>query len=186
MFLLTEVFVVAISHYFVISVTNKMSPRPSIVPEADPVSSPQSSTNISSTTGENNNQQQNTNVANQQQKQNQQNNNQTSGGKRTGSCRVCIKSFKPNEFSKTCFECQQRVCEDCASYSKLDPDEDAVSFLFVFLFLFNSVINVYFRLNGDVACVDGKWRLVSVYHKIRQIRCLMCLSWRHYNEDIPM
>lgn len=112
-----------------------MSPRPSIVPEADPVSSPQSSTNISSTTGENNNQQQNTNVANQQQKQNQQNNNQTSGGKRTGSCRVCIKSFKPNEFSKTCFECQQRVCEDCASYSKLDPDEDAVRFLFVFLFL---------------------------------------------------
>lgn len=111
-----------------------MSPRPSIVPESDASSSPQSTTNISA--GDNNNQQQNSNVANQQQKQNQQNNNQTSAankqepGKppsRTGSCRVCIKSFKPNEFSKTCFECQQRVCEDCASYSKLDPDEDAVS-----------------------------------------------------------
>lgn len=120
--------------FYYFSVTNKMSPRPSIVPESDASSSPQFTTNTGSTTSENNNQQQNSNVANQQQKQNQQNNNQTSGGKRTGSCRVCIKSFKPNEFSKTCFECQQRVCEDCASYSKLDPDEDAVSSYFCGLF----------------------------------------------------
>lgn len=45
---------------------------------------------------------------------------------RTGTCRVCLKSFKPDDYSKTCFECQQRVCEDCASYSKLDETEDAV------------------------------------------------------------
>lgn len=94
-----------------------MTPRPSLVPEAD--------------TGaqENNNQQSNTSA---QQQQNQQNNNQANKepGKppsRAGSCRVCIKSFKPDDFSKTCFECQQRVCDDCASYSKLDPDEDAVN-----------------------------------------------------------
>lgn len=46
---------------------------------------------------------------------------------RAGACRVCLKSFKPDDYSKTCFECQQRVCEDCASYSKLDENEDAVS-----------------------------------------------------------
>lgn len=46
---------------------------------------------------------------------------------RSGACRVCLKSFKPDDYSKTCFECQQRVCEDCASYSKLDENEDAVS-----------------------------------------------------------
>lgn len=45
---------------------------------------------------------------------------------RAGSCRVCLKSFKPEDFSKSCAECQQKVCEDCASYSKLDDSEDAV------------------------------------------------------------
>lgn len=42
-------------------------------------------------------------------------------------CRVCLKSFKPDDFSKICAECQQKVCEDCASYSKLNESEDAVS-----------------------------------------------------------
>ncbi|KXJ69822.1 hypothetical protein RP20_CCG025709 [Aedes albopictus] len=42
---------------------------------------------------------------------------------RSGSCRICLKAFKPNEFSKTCVECDQKVCEDCASYSKLDECE---------------------------------------------------------------
>lgn len=46
---------------------------------------------------------------------------------RAGACRVCLKSFKPDDFSKICAECQQKVCEDCASYSKLDENEDAVS-----------------------------------------------------------
>nr|XP_024214691.1 regulating synaptic membrane exocytosis protein 1 isoform X3 [Halyomorpha halys] len=43
---------------------------------------------------------------------------------RHGACRVCLKSFKPDEFSKTCGECQQKVCEDCASYSKPDENQD--------------------------------------------------------------
>lgn len=47
--------------------------------------------------------------------------------RRPGACRVCLKSFKPDDYSKTCYECQQRVCEDCASYSKLDENDDAVS-----------------------------------------------------------
>jgi len=46
---------------------------------------------------------------------------------RASSCRVCLKSFKPDDFSKTCFECKYRVCEDCASYSKQDSSEDLVS-----------------------------------------------------------
>lgn len=46
---------------------------------------------------------------------------------RSGACRVCLKSFKADDFSITCYECQQRVCEDCASYSKLDINEDVVS-----------------------------------------------------------
>lgn len=45
---------------------------------------------------------------------------------RSGACRVCLKSFKADDFSITCYECQQRVCEDCASYSKLDVNEDMV------------------------------------------------------------
>lgn len=109
-----------------------MSPRPSLIPE--PENSTLQSTSLAST--DNNNQQQNSsNTSQQQQKQNQQNNNQSNVNKqdptkppsRSGACRVCLKSFKPDDFSKTCFECQQRVCDDCASYSKLDPDEDPVS-----------------------------------------------------------
>lgn len=44
---------------------------------------------------------------------------------RVGACRVCLKAFKPEDFSRTCAECTQRVCEDCASYSKIAEDEDA-------------------------------------------------------------
>ena len=43
---------------------------------------------------------------------------------RAGACRVCLKAFKPDDFSRTGAECTQRVCEDCASYSKLAEDED--------------------------------------------------------------
>ncbi|XP_055376753.1 uncharacterized protein LOC129608970 isoform X2 [Condylostylus longicornis] len=98
---------------------NKMSPRPSLVPtEASDISSQYS--NESSQPSNNNN--------------NINNNSTTSStttignkqepGRRAGACRVCLKSFKPDDYSKTCFECQQRVCEDCASYSKLDENED--------------------------------------------------------------
>lgn len=51
---------------------------------------------------------------------------------RAGSCRVCLKSFKAEDFSKTCFECKYRVCEDCASYSKIDSSEDLVGVYFFY------------------------------------------------------
>lgn len=43
---------------------------------------------------------------------------------RAGACRVCLKAFKPEDFSRTCATCTQRVCEDCASYSKLTENDD--------------------------------------------------------------
>ncbi|KAL1128978.1 hypothetical protein AAG570_013512 [Ranatra chinensis] len=46
---------------------------------------------------------------------------------RAGACRVCLKCFKPDDYSNTCGECQQKVCEDCASYSKRDENEDELS-----------------------------------------------------------
>lgn len=53
-------------------------------------------------------------------------NEHKTGANRASSCRVCLKSFKPDDFSKTCYECKYRVCEDCASYSKVDSAEDLV------------------------------------------------------------
>lgn len=50
---------------------------------------------------------------------------------RAGACRVCLKSFKPDDYSRTCYECQQRVCEDCASYAEI---EDAVSTILIHKF----------------------------------------------------
>ncbi|XP_015587944.1 protein piccolo isoform X2 [Cephus cinctus] len=44
---------------------------------------------------------------------------------RAGACRVCLKSFKPTDFSRTCYECQHKVCEDCASYSTSTDTEDS-------------------------------------------------------------
>ncbi|KQS43199.1 regulating synaptic membrane exocytosis protein 1 [Drosophila erecta] len=117
---------------------NKMSPRPSLVPTDADTSGSYGSPSYQS--------------QQQQQQQdygsslNNNNNNSGSGGsggtatasgggggaaakqepgRRAGACRVCLKSFKPDDYHKTCFECQQRVCEDCASYSKLDEHEDA-------------------------------------------------------------
>ncbi|XP_044009202.1 regulating synaptic membrane exocytosis protein 1 isoform X2 [Aphidius gifuensis] len=43
---------------------------------------------------------------------------------RADSCRVCRKSFRPDDFSRTCYECQFKVCEDCASYSETKNDDD--------------------------------------------------------------
>lgn len=37
---------------------------------------------------------------------------------------MCLKAFKPDDFNRTCAECTQRVCEDCASYSKKVEDEE--------------------------------------------------------------
>ncbi|XP_069967922.1 regulating synaptic membrane exocytosis protein 2 isoform X1 [Bactrocera oleae] len=101
---------------------NKMSPRPSLAPTED-----------GSYAGAYQQQAQDAYAAT----QNNNNNNNTTGGstasnssknepgRRAGACRVCLKSFKPDDYHKTCFECQQRVCEDCASYSKLEESEDA-------------------------------------------------------------
>lgn len=62
---------------------------------------------------------------------------------RAASCRVCLKSFKKDDFYKTCFECKYRVCDDCASYSKMDSAEDLVNLkkcLIYFLKLINDFI----------------------------------------------
>lgn len=80
-------------------------------------------------------QQQQAQQAQQQQQQNQSKGEPGKPPSRAGACRVCLKSFKPEDFSKTCYECQQRVCEDCASYSKLDENEDAVSMPLQFISL---------------------------------------------------
>ncbi|EFN68980.1 hypothetical protein EAG_07591 [Camponotus floridanus] len=42
-------------------------------------------------------------------------------------CRVCRKSFGPEEVSRTCCECQHKVCEDCASYSTTTNSDDPSS-----------------------------------------------------------
>ncbi|XP_055604662.1 regulating synaptic membrane exocytosis protein 1 [Uranotaenia lowii] len=87
---------------------NKMSPRPSLVPETSDltIGSVPSVTNHSTVN--------NADV------------NKYNQG-RSGSCRICLKGFKQHEFSKTCTECDQKVCEDCASYSKHESSETMVS-----------------------------------------------------------
>ncbi|XP_017138602.1 regulating synaptic membrane exocytosis protein 2 isoform X1 [Drosophila miranda] len=107
---------------------NKMSPRPSLVP---------TDTDTSGSYGSSSYQQQQQQESGSGGSQNNNNHSTTAGGggggatakqepgRRAGACRVCLKSFKPDDYHKTCFECQQRVCEDCASYSKLDEHEDA-------------------------------------------------------------
>uniref|UniRef100_A0A1B0G406 PDZ domain-containing protein n=1 Tax=Glossina morsitans morsitans TaxID=37546 RepID=A0A1B0G406_GLOMM len=101
---------------------NKMSPRPSLIPtDTDSTYSgyqqqqPQQQDTSTNQNYNNNNSNGTTNAGK----------TQNEPGRRVGACRVCLKSFKPDDYHKTCFECQQRVCEDCASYSKLEENEDA-------------------------------------------------------------
>jgi len=115
-----------------LSQVNKMSPRPSLVPTDADTSGSYGSPSYQS-------QQQQQQDSGSSLNNNNNNSGSTAGGggggaaakqepgRRAGACRVCLKSFKPDDYHKTCFECQQRVCEDCASYSKLDEHEDAVS-----------------------------------------------------------
>ncbi|XP_014478309.1 PREDICTED: regulating synaptic membrane exocytosis protein 1 isoform X2 [Dinoponera quadriceps] len=42
-------------------------------------------------------------------------------------CRICRRSFAPEEVSRTCCECQHKVCEDCASYSTTTNSDDPSS-----------------------------------------------------------
>ncbi|XP_037929654.1 regulating synaptic membrane exocytosis protein 2-like, partial [Teleopsis dalmanni] len=99
---------------------NKMSPRPSLVPTDGDGSygGYQQMQQQDATANQNNNNNNNTTSGS-------ANSSKTEPGRRAGACRVCLKSFKPDDYHKTCFECQQRVCEDCASYSKLEENEDA-------------------------------------------------------------
>lgn len=95
---------------------NKISPRPSLVP--DSADNPTQNAHI------------NEQAAMPQESQVTKVAPKNEPGKppnRAGACRVCLKSFKPEDFSKTCFECKYRVCEDCASYSKVDSSEDLVT-----------------------------------------------------------
>lgn len=105
---------------------NKMSPRPSLIPDTENSvqSEPTTSTQQSSRAAET-----------------------PKPIGRSGSCRICLKAFKPNEFSKTCVECDQKVCEDCASYSKLDECEFMVGFHRIQM----KVMNKFFFLLGNMA-----------------------------------
>lgn len=94
---------------------SKMSPRPSLVPDVAEVQHLQAHENTEKDSDHSSN-------------QNTEKNEPNKTANRASSCRVCLKSFKPDDFSKTCFECKYRVCEDCASYSKVDSAEDLVSF----------------------------------------------------------
>ncbi|KAL7032510.1 hypothetical protein ACKWTF_007335 [Chironomus riparius] len=91
---------------------NKMSPRPSLIPDLVE-NSPAQSNNTDILEKDN---ESGSNISSEK--------NEGKTTNRAGSCRVCLKSFKAEDFSKTCFECKYRVCEDCASYSKIDSSED--------------------------------------------------------------
>lgn len=96
-----------------------MSPnqRPSIIPDAHTIETlhhVQSSSILESRTTTEKEPESTTSLNNEKNEP-----NKTANRARESSCRVCLKSFKPDDFSKTCYECKYRVCEDCASYSKM-------------------------------------------------------------------
>lgn len=109
-------FIIFHLRFFPPVVGSKMSPRPSLIPDAAEVQHFQVSCSeiIEKETESSSN-------------QSMEKNEPNKTANRASSCRVCLKSFKPDDFSKTCFECKFRVCEDCASYSKVDSAEDLVS-----------------------------------------------------------
>lgn len=150
-----------------VRIVNKVSPRPSIAPDSEAAHS------ADAFSQQQQSQQQQANQSNQSSSSQQQ--NKPEPGKapsRAGACRVCLKSFKPNEFSKICFECQQKVCEDCASYSKLEEHEDAVSARTALKSDHIQSIQFYFHSwHGDAVCADGKWRLVCAFPRIRLTQC---------------
>lgn len=164
-----------------------MSPRPSLIPESsDSVTANEFSQQMAASAAA----AAAANAAAQQQNAGQQNQSKGEPGKppsRAGACRVCLKSFKPDDYSKTCYECQQRVCEDCASYSKLDEHEDAVSVTFATLLVpSNCDTKINFSQPGDAVCVDEKWHPECASNRIRPIQCWKFPCWKRYNDDIPM
>lgn len=158
-----------------------MSPRPSMVPESEQA-------NMASDFAQQQHQQHAQQLQQQLAKQQAAAAAAAEPGKppsRAGACRVCLKSFKPDDYSRTCYECQQRVCEDCASYSKLDESEDAVrrtggmaSHCNSIRDVINSILTILLSLvdrpHGGVACAAGRWPLASAYRKTRPIRCSTC------------
>ena len=61
-------------------------------------------------------------------------------------CRVCRKSFAPEEASRICCECQHKVCEDCACYSTTTNSDDPVS---VSLSLFVHLVHLIICRNNS-------------------------------------
>lgn len=132
-----------------------MSPRPSLIPDAvEKMDFP--STQPSSEIME----KESDSSANQNFEKNEPNKT----ANRASSCRVCLKSFKPDDFSKTCFECKYRVCEDCASYSKVDSAEDLVRSENFYHDDINSFRTC--RIPGVVAYVAEKCHLGYAFLKI--------------------
>lgn len=138
--------------YLYLFPVNKMSPRPSLIPDAEsppPSAIPEpASASVTPTTTAAATASTPTTAAAATPA------TKTEPGKppsRAGACRVCLKSFKPDDFSKTCSDCQQRVCEDCASYSKQDESDDQVFFknykqnvwIYIYLYFFEYVTFLY-------------------------------------------
>lgn len=49
---------------------------------------------------------------------------------------MCLKSFKDGDYSRVCFGCKFKVCEDCAtSYTKIDENQDEVNAVLCFCFV---------------------------------------------------
>lgn len=114
-----------------------MSPRPSITTDSE-------AAHMIDTVSQQ--QQQQSQSQSNQSNQSSSSNQKPEPGKalsRAGACRVCLKSFKPDDFSKICFECQQKVCEDCASYSKLEDNEEAVSSFVLLRFALSKPFKMY-------------------------------------------
>lgn len=94
------------------SVVTKMGPRPSLIPDLTPTdqaSPPDDKAAAVQTT-------QPTAAA-----------QKTEPGKptsRAGACRVCLKVLQPDEKTRTCSTCTQKVCDDCHSYSGKDEKDD--------------------------------------------------------------
>jgi hypothetical protein len=94
-----------------------MSPRPSLIPDA--TDNQQMHSTINEVVEKDTEAHQSANF--------EKNDSSKTSANRASSCRVCLKSLKSEDFYKTCYECKYRVCEDCASYSKIDSSEDLVS-----------------------------------------------------------
>lgn len=166
-----------------------MSPRPSLIPTSE-----ESSTYTGDSLYKSSMQQEQSSHTQPQQQSNGNKDNNNKANKsepakrnRALACRVCLKGFKPDDFQKICFECHQKVCEDCASYSKLEENEDEVRTLFLWLYLFQFYNKLFLpRVCGSAVFAGANCHLGYVYHRTPPNHCWMCQLWRHYGADIRM